>query len=126
MVSPKTCLILKIRLLIFVFISILLYPVQVKATARANPFKSAGKLVEEAMREVDLTGDVLLPHVEHLQRSANRAWEGLRPKQPTDLDFQVYNYAGNVKKKIICLTFFMLGSVYLVCVIVCCVIMRKI
>ena len=81
MVSPKTCLILKIRLLIFVFHFPFALPVQVKEAARADPFKSAAKLVEEAMREVDPIEDVvgLLPHVENLQRSANRAREGLRP-----------------------------------------------
>ena len=62
-----------------------------KEAARSDPFKSSGSLVTDVLRNVDTTEDVDLPNMENLKRYANRAREALRPKQPTDLNFEVYN-----------------------------------
>ena len=75
-----------------------------KEAARLNPNKSAGTLVKAALRKVEARTQVELPNLGNLQRSANRAREGMHPnqareticgpdapKQPSGLDSQVCN-----------------------------------
>lgn len=63
---------------------------KVKARALANIFKPASAIVEDVLLE-DLQ-DVpcpSLPKPEYIARAANRRRQRLRPKDPTDLDFEI-------------------------------------
>ena len=60
----------------------------IKQAAIKDPYKASGKIVTETLQTLEEDGDVL-PVVNHLQRSANRARQNLRPAHPTDPDFQL-------------------------------------
>ncbi|XP_066955007.1 uncharacterized protein [Macrobrachium rosenbergii] len=60
----------------------------VKAAAKENIYRSSGKIVKDALLTL-ATGDVELPKVSNLQRTANRAREQLRPKHPNHLEFEI-------------------------------------
>ena len=60
----------------------------IKQAAIKDPYKASGKIVTETLQTLEGDGDVL-PAVNHLQRSANRARQNLRPAHPTDPDFQL-------------------------------------
>ncbi|KAG0725026.1 hypothetical protein GWK47_039403 [Chionoecetes opilio] len=60
----------------------------VKAAAREDIYKSSGKIVTDTLLTLP-TDEVQLPKVSNLQRTANRARQQLRPKHPTDLEFEI-------------------------------------
>ena len=60
----------------------------IKQAAIKDPYKASGKIVKETVQTLQEDGDVL-PVVNHLQRSANRARQNLRPAHPTDPDFRL-------------------------------------
>ncbi|XP_050723834.1 uncharacterized protein LOC127002187 [Eriocheir sinensis] len=60
----------------------------VKAAAREDLYKSSGKIVTDTLLTL-ATDKVQLPKVSNLQRTANRARQQLRPKHPTDLEFEI-------------------------------------
>ncbi|KAK3880435.1 hypothetical protein Pcinc_015038 [Petrolisthes cinctipes] len=60
----------------------------VKAAAREDTYKSSGKIVTDTLMTLT-TDEVQLPKVSNLQRTANRARQQLRPKHPTDLEFEI-------------------------------------
>ncbi|KAG0716479.1 hypothetical protein GWK47_009614 [Chionoecetes opilio] len=60
----------------------------VKAAAREDIYKSTGKIVTDTLLTL-ATDEVQLPKVSNLQRTANRAHQQLRPKHPTDLEFEI-------------------------------------
>ncbi|KAK3880057.1 hypothetical protein Pcinc_015444 [Petrolisthes cinctipes] len=60
----------------------------VKAAAREDTYKSSGKIVTDTLLTLT-TDEVQLPKVSDLQRTANRARQQLRPKHPTDLEFEI-------------------------------------
>ncbi|KAK3893255.1 hypothetical protein Pcinc_002939 [Petrolisthes cinctipes] len=60
----------------------------VKAAVRKDTYKSSGKIVTDTLLTLT-TDEVQLPKVSNLQRTANRARQQLRPKHPTDLEFEI-------------------------------------
>ena len=61
--------------------------IQVKETAKASVFRSAGRIVEEALLAAPPAA--ALPNPVHLKRTVNRVRQALRPEEPRDLDFVV-------------------------------------
>ncbi|KAG0711034.1 hypothetical protein GWK47_021558 [Chionoecetes opilio] len=59
-----------------------------KAAAREDIYKSSGKIVTDTLL-THATDEVQLPKVSNLQRTANRTRQQLRPKHPTDLEFEI-------------------------------------
>lgn len=60
----------------------------VKAAAREDVYKSSGKIITGTLLTL-ATGEVQLPKVFNLQRTASHAQQQLLPKHPTDLDFEI-------------------------------------
>ena len=66
--------------------------VAIKDQAKTQRFQSAMSLVDEAMLALP-EGAHQLPNPSNLKRMANRVRQSMRPKDPTDLDFEVrYKY----------------------------------
>ena len=60
----------------------------VKATAKEDIYKSSGKIAKDALLTLATDADEL-PKLSNLQRTANRARQQLRPKHPSDLEFEL-------------------------------------
>ena len=65
---------------------------QVKDTAAASVFRSANRLVEEHVHQLQTHAIYQLPKPSDLVRKANRFRQNQRPDDPTTMDFEVLFY----------------------------------
>ncbi|XP_037553707.1 zinc finger protein 436 [Nematolebias whitei] len=63
---------------------------KVKSYAKEHVFCSASAVVEHVMADLQPTNSFIVPNPTNLVRQVNRARQTLRPKEPTDVNFQVY------------------------------------
>ena len=60
-----------------------------KEAASSNMYKSASKIVIEALQSLGPKDEVEMPNLKYLQRITNRSREKFRPKHPSDLKFEL-------------------------------------
>lgn len=66
-----------------------MFCLQVKSYAKEHVFCSASAVVEHVMADLQPTNSFIVPNPTNLVRQVNRARQTLRPKEPTDVNFQV-------------------------------------